>query len=213
MFEVAGPHWVAFVVVAAVVIAIPGPSVLFVVSRALASGRRVALWSVLGNTLGEYLQVGAVALGLGAVAQQSMVLFTVMKLAGGLYLVYLGVKTFRERGQGELLVALPQRPARRHPFLEGITVGGTNPKTLVFLAAILPQFVTFASGHVSAQILFLGAVFSVIAVLSDSIWALAAGAARAWFVRSPRRRALIGGAGGLAIVAVGLALLASGQRS
>lgn len=219
MLGIAAPHLVAFVVVAAVVIVIPGPSVLFVVSRALASGRQVALPSVLGNTVGEYLQVTAVALGLGALAHQSVVLFTIMKLAGGLYLVYLGVRTFRERGQAESLVALSQPTPRRlpfHPFhsvVEGITVGASNPKTLVFLGAILPQFVTLASRHVTTQILFLGLVFSAIAVLSDSTWALAAGAARAWFVRSPRRLALIGGAGGLAIVAVGLGLLASGQRS
>lgn len=216
MLGIAAPHLVAFIVVAAVVIVIPGPSVLFVVSRALASGRQVALLSVLGNTMGEYLQVTAVAFGLGALAHQSVVLFTFMKLAGGLYLVYLGVRTFRERGQAESLVALSQPTPRRHPFhpfVEGVTVGATNPKTLVFLGAILPQFVTLASGHVTTQILFLGLVFSAIAVLSDSTWALVAGAARAWFVRSPRRLALIGGAGGLAIVAVGLGLLASGQRS
>lgn len=206
-------HLAAFAVVAIVVIVIPGPSVLFVVSRALANGRRVALLSVLGNTVGEYIQVGAVAFGLGALAERSVELFTVMKVVGGLYLLYLGVKTFRERSQTVTAITAEAQKPRRHPLVEGIIVGGTNPKTVVFLGAILPQFVTLPAGHVAAQILFLGFIFSAIAIVSDSSWALAAGVARHWFVRSPRRLAMVGGAGGVAIAAVGLGLLVSGRRT
>ncbi len=213
MFGITWPHLITFGIVAVVVIVIPGPSVLFVVSRALANGRQVAILSVLGNTVGEYLQVTAVAFGLGAVAEQSLALFTILKIAGGLYLLYLGWKTFRERGLVLTITNDPDRRSGRPPFLEGVVVGGTNPKTLVFLAAILPQFVTLAAGHVPLQILFLGLIFSGIAIISDSTWALVAGMARHWFVQSPRRLALIGGAGGLAIVAVGLGLLISGRRT
>lgn len=203
----------AFALTAFVVIVIPGPSVLFVVGRALACGRRVAVLTVLGNALGEYVQVIAVAIGVGALAEQSVAAFTTLKLVGGAYLIYLGVRTFRERKSLAAALAVPvSARSDRRAFIEGATVGVTNPKTVVFLAAILPQFVNRGQGHVAAQILVLGAVFAVIAVMSDSIWALAGGGLRRWFSGSPRRLELVGGAGGLAIVAVGAGLVVSGRK-
>ncbi|HUA07286.1 MAG TPA: LysE family translocator [Solirubrobacteraceae bacterium] len=203
----------AFGITAFVVIVIPGPSVLFVVGRALASGRRVAVLTVVGNALGEYLQVIAVAFGVGALAEQSVAAFTTLKLVGGAYLVYLGVRTFRERRSLAAAIAAPVAArSDRRSFAQGFTVGATNPKTVVFLAAILPQFVSRAGGHVPAQILVLGLLFAAIALVSDTMWALAAGGFRIWFARSPRRLELIGGAGGLAIVAVGAGLLVSGRK-
>jgi threonine/homoserine/homoserine lactone efflux protein len=204
----------AFVLTAFVVIVIPGPSVLFVVARALGSGRRVAVLTVVGNALGEYLQVIAVAFGVGALAERSVAAFTVLKLAGGAYLIYLGVRTFRERKSLAAAISAPAEPrSDRRAFLEGATVGVTNPKTVVFLAAILPQFVSRGAGGVPVQILVLGAVFAAIAIVSDTIWAVAAGGVRVWFARSPRRLELIGGTGGLAIVAVGAGLLVSGRKN
>jgi threonine/homoserine/homoserine lactone efflux protein len=203
----------AFTLTAFVVIVIPGPSVLFVVGRALACGRRVAVLTVVGNALGEYVQVIAVAFGVGALAQQSVAAFTTLKLVGGAYLIYLGVKTFRERASLAAAIASPV-PARsdRRAFLEGATVGVTNPKTVVFLAAILPQFVNRGAGDVPIQILVLGAVFAAVAVVSDTVWAIAGAGFRVWFSRSPRRLELVGGAGGLAIMAVGAGLLVSGRK-
>jgi threonine/homoserine/homoserine lactone efflux protein len=203
----------AFGLTAFVVIVIPGPSVLFVVGRALASGRRVAVLTVIGNALGEYVQVIAVAIGVGALAEQSVAAFTALKLAGGAYLIYLGVRTFRERKSLAAALAAPA-PTRsdRRALVEGWIVGATNPKTIVFLAAILPQFVSRAAGDVPVQILLLGAVFATIAVVSDTLWAFAAGGLRMWFSRSPGRLGLVGGAGGLAIVAVGAGLLISGRK-
>src|SRR6516225_5870480 len=210
---VAPDRLLAFTVTAFVVIVIPGPSVLFVVGRALACGRRVAVLTVVGNALGEYLQVIAVAFGVGALAEQSVVAFTTLKLAGGAYLIYLGVRTFRERKSLAAAIATPVAPrSDRRAFLEGATVGVTNPKTVVFLAAILPQFVNRTAGHVPLQILVLGAVFAAVAVVSDTIWAIAAGGFRTWFSRSPRRLELVGGAGGVAIVAVGAGLLLSRRK-
>jgi threonine/homoserine/homoserine lactone efflux protein len=198
---------------ALVVIVVPGPSLLFVVSRALASGRRVAVWSIVGNALGEYVQVVAVAFGIGALAERSVAAFTSLKLVGGAYLVYLGAKTFRQRRSlATALAAPPELRSDRRSFAQGAIVGVTNPKTVVFLAAILPQFVDRAGGHVPNQILLLGLVFAVIAIVSDTTWALAAGRCRRWFARSPRRLELIGGAGGLAIVAIGAGLIVSGRK-
>jgi|SRR5579862_442347 len=203
----------AFAVTAFVVIVIPGPSVLFVVGRALGSGRRVAVLSVLGNALGEYVQVMLVAVGVGALAEQSVAAFTVLKLAGGAYLVYLGIQTFRKRRSlAAALGGMAEPVSDRRSFMQGFAVGATNPKTVVFLAAILPQFVDRGHGSIAVQVLLLGLVFMAIAVLSDTAWALAAGRFRAWFGRSPRRLELVGGTGGLAIVAVGAGLLVSGRK-
>jgi threonine/homoserine/homoserine lactone efflux protein len=211
---ISGDRLLAFSLTAFVVIVIPGPSVLFVVGRALGSGRRVAVLTVVGNALGEYLQVIAVAFGVGALAEQSVAAFTALKLAGGAYLIYLGVRTFRERKSLAAAISATAAPRTdRRAFLEGATVGVTNPKTVVFLAAILPQFVSRGAGYVPFQILVLGAVFAAIALVSDTIWATAAGGVRTWFSRSPRRLELIGGAGGLAIVAVGAGLLVSGRKN
>jgi threonine/homoserine/homoserine lactone efflux protein len=203
----------AFAGTAFVVIVIPGPSVLFVVGRALAGGRRVAVFSVLGNATGEYIQVVAIAFGIGALISQSVAVFTVLKLLGGCYLLYLGAKTFRERKSLAQALSLPDQAASdRVSFAQGFTVGVTNPKTVVFLAAILPQFVSRSAGNVTGQILVLGLLFACIAVVSDTVWALAAGALRSWFARSPRRFELVGAAGGLGIAAVGLAFLLSGRK-
>jgi threonine/homoserine/homoserine lactone efflux protein len=204
----------AFAATALVVIMIPGPSVLFVVGRALAGGTRVAVFSVLGNATGEYVQVTAIAFGVGAMVERSVAAFTGLKLVGGGYLVYLGIKTIRQRHA--LATALSGSGGRSRSgtasFAQGFTVGATNPKTVVFLAAILPQFVSRDGGAVAGQILLLGLLFAAIAVASDTLWALAAGALRSWFDRSPTRLHLVGGAGGLGIVAVGVGFLISGRR-
>jgi threonine/homoserine/homoserine lactone efflux protein len=212
-FVPAGPRLATFALAAFVVIIIPGPSVLFTVGRALANGRRIALLSVAGNTLGEYLQVIAVAFGIGALAERSVAAITVIKVVGAAYLVYLGVRTFLDRRSlAGVLTAPAPSPTSRHAVVRGAIVGASNPKTVIFLAAILPQFVSRSQGHVPEQILFLGLVFVSLALVSDSVWALAANAFRSWFARSPRRLELVGGAGGLAIIAVGAAVAITGRK-
>jgi threonine/homoserine/homoserine lactone efflux protein len=203
-----------FSATAAVVIAIPGPSVIFIVSRAISGGQRMAIFSVLGNALGEYVQVIAVAFGIGTVVEDSVVAFNFLRIAGGLYLIYLGVRTFRARRSLAAAIGAAAAPrSGKRSFAEAFTVGATNPKTIVFLAAMLPQFVGRGSGWVPLQIMVLGAIFAGIAVMSDSVWVMLAGRFRTWFGRSPRRLELIGGTGGLAIAAVGTGLLLSGRRN
>ncbi|WP_329184766.1 LysE family translocator [Actinacidiphila glaucinigra] len=202
----------AFALVSLVLVVIPGPSVLFVIGRALAHGRRVALTSVAGNTLGSYVLVVAVALGVGPVVERSALLFAALKLAGAAYLVYLGVKALRHRG--DLAMASGDAGAARGALRtlgEGFTVGVSNPKTMVFYAAVLPQFVDRAAGHVTLQMLLLGLLFNAIALVSDSAMGLAAAAARSWFARSPRRLSLVGGAGGLAMIGLGVTVAATGR--
>ncbi|AXK35807.1 LysE family translocator [Streptomyces armeniacus] len=204
----------AFAVASFLLIVVPGPSVLFVVGRALAQGRRAALTTVVGNTVGAYVLVAAVALGVGSVVERSALVFTALKLAGGAYLVFLGVRAVRQRGSLQAAFA-GEGPAAQgglRTFWEGFAVGVANPKTIVFFAAVLPQFVDRGAGHVAAQMLVLGLVFNAIALASDSVWGLAAATARNWFARSPRRLAVIGGAGGLTMIGLGVSVAATGRN-
>jgi len=205
-------HLAAFALTAVVIVVIPGPSVMFVVGRALAHGRRAAVLTVVGNTLGEYVQVVAVAFGVGAVAERSVAVLTVLKLLGAGYLIYLGVKTVRDRRSLLTVLRPKDHLSHRRYLAQGFVVGLTNPKTIVFLVAVLPPFLVRTSGNVPVQILVLGLVFSAIALVCDSTWGLFAGAARTWFARSPRRLELIGGIGGLAIIAVGARLALTGTK-
>ncbi|WP_199433136.1 LysE family translocator [Qaidamihabitans albus] len=199
-----------------VMIVVPGPSVLFAISRALTVGRRDALLSVVGNATGVYVQVVAVAFGLGALVESSAAVFTTVKLVGAGYLVYLGVQAWRHRRSlaETFHTAVSATRGRTVRVLrDGFVVGFANPKSIVFLAAVLPQFVVYGSGSVTVQILLLGILLPAIALISDSVWALAAATARAWFARSPRRLELIGGAGGLMMIGLGTTLAVTGGRN
>jgi threonine/homoserine/homoserine lactone efflux protein len=202
-----------FAALAAVFIAIPGPSVLFAVSRALTVGRRSALFTVAGNELGLCVQVAAVAFGVGALVERSAQIFMIVKWAGAAYLAYLGVQAIRHRrSMAEALAAriTPVRPL--WAMRDGFIVGATNPKSIVFFVIALPQFTNRAAGHVQAQMLIVGALFPVIALVLDSVWAAVAGTVRQWFTRSPRRLALIGGAGGLVMIGLGVSIAATGRK-
>jgi len=206
-------HLLAFTVTAFVLIAIPGPSVLFTVSRAITLGRGAGVATVAGNTVGAFTQVVAVAFGIGALVERSVAVFTVLKLAGAAYLIFLGVQAIRHRRSlAEALGATIERKTAARIMIDGFTVGVTNPKVIVFFAAMLPQFVDRQAGHIPVQIIVLGAIFAGIALISDSAWALAAGTIRAWLGRSPRRLALIGGAGGLAMIGIGTRLALTGRN-
>jgi threonine/homoserine/homoserine lactone efflux protein len=203
----------AFVVASIVLIVIPGPSVLFVIGRSLALGRLGGLLSVVGNALGMVPLVAAVALGVGALVAQSVVIFTIIKFAGALYLVYLGVQAIRHRADAAAAVngAVAARSHWRQ-LGEGFIVGVTNPKTIAFFVAVLPQFVDFTAGSIPLQLFELGVVFIVLALVCDSIWALAASAARTWFARSPRRAAHLAATGGVMMIGLGGVLALTGNK-
>ena len=207
-------HLLAFGLVSFVLIVVPGPNVLFVISRSLMLGRAAGVGTALGGQLGVYTQVAAVAFGVGALVARSVALFSIIKLAGAVYLGYLGVQAIRHR---RALSAALQAPAERKSIVriigDGIAVGVTNPKSIVFFAAVLPQFADPSGGHVPGQMLLLGAVFMVIAVVCDSSYALVAGTARAWLARSPRRLEMVGGSGGLVMIGIGASLALTGRRN
>jgi threonine/homoserine/homoserine lactone efflux protein len=201
-----------FAATAFLLIVVPGPSVMFVVSRGVALGRRAAVLTVLGNAAGAYTQVLLVAAGLGALVQRSIAVYTVVKLVGAAYLIYLGVQAFRRRRHLHLdaAEAVPARTSRRL-LLDGYVVGVANPKVIVFFAAILTQFVDPDGAPVPVQMAVLGLVFVLIALVSDGAWGLMAGSARGWLARSPRRLSAIGGTGGLVTVGLGVRLAVSGR--
>jgi threonine/homoserine/homoserine lactone efflux protein len=205
-------HLLAFLLAGVVLVAIPGPSVLFIVGRALAHGRRAALTSVAGNTTGVLVIVAAVALGVGAVAAASAAVFTVLRFAGALYLVYLGVQTWRHRGDLPATLTRPGARPGRQVFWQGVVVGATNPKVLILFVALLPQFTDPETGDPATQMLVLGVLFAVLAAMLDSVWGLAAGAARDWFATSPARLRRVGGTGGLMLIGLGATLALTGRR-
>jgi threonine/homoserine/homoserine lactone efflux protein len=201
-----------FVLASLVLIVIPGPGVLFVVGRALAHGRRTALATACGHAAGNYVVAACVAVGLGTLLQRSDSVFEVVKLAGALYLVWLGVQAVRHRTSLADAFAATGEPREGWRALrDGVVVGVTNPKSYILFGAVLPQFVNRAAGNVPGQMLVLSVFSVVIGAVSDCAWGLAASGVRSWFASSPRRFELVGGAGGLAMIGLGVAVAVTGR--
>jgi threonine/homoserine/homoserine lactone efflux protein len=202
-------QFVAFLFASLLFIQVPGPSLLFTIGRALTVGRRDALLSAVGNGIGVFGQIVALAIGLGALVAASATAFTVLKLAGAAYVAYLGVQAIRHRGDARL--AMAGRSGALQPtsawgsIRTGTVVGITNPKTLVFFAAFLPQFID-PSAPAAVQLLGLGALFCGMAIVSDGCWVVAASRARDWFARKPRRLDHLGTAGGAMMIGLGATL-------
>jgi threonine/homoserine/homoserine lactone efflux protein len=204
----------AFGLVALVVIAIPGPSVVFTVARALTYGRAVALLNVVGNSLGLLTALVLVVLGLGQIVATSELVYQIVKIGGALYLVYLGVQALRHRhaisvsGEGNSS-ATPLKPLTA--LRQGFMVGFTNPKGYVMFVALLPQFLDRSRGHASLQMLLLGSIAFVIGFCSDSLWALMASQLRRWFNASPKRGRALGTVGGMSMIGLGVAVAVGGR--
>jgi threonine/homoserine/homoserine lactone efflux protein len=202
-----------FAVASLILIVIPGPGVLFVIGRALAHGRAVALASVAGHAAGNWVVAVCVAFGVGTIVERSAAVFTAIRLAGAAYLIWLGIQAFRRRhALADVLTEAAAPRGGLRAAREGFVVGVTNPKAVILFAAVLPQFVNRAAGHIPVQMLLLSLISIAIGLASDSCWGLAASTVRAWFARSPRRLSLVGGVGGLAIIGLGVTLAVTGRR-
>jgi threonine/homoserine/homoserine lactone efflux protein len=203
----------AFGLAALILIAIPGPSVVFVIGRALSYGRGVALASVLGNSLGLLLIVALVSVGLGVVVEESVLVFTVLKYLGAAYLVWLGIEAVRRRKEFAFNGpdVGPTGMDWRRAVRQGFVVGASNPKAFMIFGAVLPQFVDRGAGHVQLQMLLLGLLAFAIGLVSDSLWAVIAAQLRSWFTRSRRRSEAVGAAGGLSMVGLGVGLVVAGE--
>jgi threonine/homoserine/homoserine lactone efflux protein len=210
---VSGADVAAYAIASFVIIVVPGPSVLFVIGRALSLGRGPALASVVGNALGVYAVAAFVAFGLGSVVQRSETAFLAIKLCGAAYLIWLGIQAIRHRQELAAALRATEAPASKwRAARQGFVVGVANPKALIMFGAVLPQFVDRHAGHVSEQMMVMALVSFAIALISDSLWALAASRVRAWFTGDPRRLAGVGGVGGLAMIGVGVSVAATGRR-
>lgn len=205
---------VSFLIAAEIILIIPGPSVIFTISRGVMYGRKAAVANVMGNALGAFTQATAVALGLGAIVATSIAVFTAMKLAGAAYLVYLGAQAIRQRRKlSEALAignAIPVRSTKQL-VRDGYIVGVTNPKATLFYLAILPQFINVDAGHIGWQLWVLGTLFSALSFVSDSLYGLLAGSVREWMARKPKRLEAVGGAGGLVMLGLGVRLAFTGR--
>ncbi len=194
-----------------VIILAPGPSVLFVIARAIAWGRATAVFTVAGNVTGAFSLSVFVALGLGPILQRSELAYIAVQWGGGLYLVYLGVDAIRKRSahaadmtnQGEIA------PTIRRSIRDGFWVGALNPKGVVFFAAVLPQFIDRDRGNVTAQLILLGAIFSILAFVSDGSWGLLAGTARNWLATDAKRLERLRATGGVIMIILGISVLFS----
>jgi threonine/homoserine/homoserine lactone efflux protein len=201
-----------FVSAALVLLAIPGPAVFYVTSRSIGHGRSAGLISALGIGVGTLLHVAAAALGLSALLMSSSIAFSAVKYLGAAYLIYLGIqKIVREES-----IAPSEQSAQiqlSRIFGQGIVVNVLNPKTALFFFAFLPQFVDVSRGRVAGQILFLGLLFAVMGVLSDSVWALFAGTLAHALKRNTRwmrtQRYLSGGM----LISLGLATAFAGSST
>jgi threonine/homoserine/homoserine lactone efflux protein len=188
--------------------------VLFIVGRALAHGRRTALATACGHAAGNYVVAACVAVGLGALLERSVQVFVIVKVAGALYLIWLGVHAIRHRKRLAAAMEVAGTPkVGWRAALDGAVVGITNPKAYILFGAILPQFVNRSAGHVPQQMLLLALVSVTIGAASDCSWGFAASAVRAWFARSPRRCEAVGGLGGLAMIGVGVTVALTGRHS
>jgi len=209
---ISSAHLIGFTLASLVIIVIPGPGVLFVVGRALAHGRRTALATAAGHAAGNYVVAACVAVGLGALLQRSAQVFIAVKLAGALYLVFLGVQAIRHRHSlASAMSSAAGASGGWRALRDGLIVGVTNPKSYILFGAILPQFVNRGEGNVPAQMLLLALISVCLGLVCDSSWGMAASVVRSWFARSPRRYELVGGAGGLAMIGVGVTVAFTGQ--
>ena len=194
-----------------IIILAPGPSVLFIIARAIAWGRKVAVITVAGNVSGAFVLSSLVAFGLGPILQRSDLAFVAVQWLGGLYLVYLGIDAIRKRKvhAADMTNQGPVEPTVFQSIRDGFMVGVLNPKGLVFYAAVLPQFIDRDRGGVTGQLLFLGALFSVLAFFSDGGWGLLAGTARAWLAGDAGRLENLRATGGCVMILLGASVIFS----
>jgi homoserine/homoserine lactone efflux protein len=196
----------AFLIITAVLIVVPGPIVTLVIATGASQGIRAALTIVAGTSVGNAVLLAAIALGLGWVLQHAAGLFAILRWIGAAYLIWLGIQAWRRAG-----VMRPAPVSRSANFTRGFIVALSNPKTIAFFTAFLPQFV---DPHlpVATQLAVMCIVSTLLAALSDSMWAIASGLGRAWLM-NPARARLLGRLSGVVLIGGGIWLSLSRAKA
>jgi threonine/homoserine/homoserine lactone efflux protein len=198
------PNFSLFLLAALMIAAVPGPGIFYVAARTIAGGRSAGIASTFGNATGGLVHVVAGGLGVSAVIMASAELFTVLKFAGALYLVWLGFRTFREAGVAQLEPIMPVGP--KQAFRDGVVVEALNPKTAAFFLAFIPQFIEPASGHPALQFITLGLISVTLNTLADVIVVAIAASARATLSQRPTLVRRLRQGSGLFIAGLGISL-------
>jgi len=200
-----------YLIATVLIILAPGPSVLFTIARAISWGRVAAIATVIGNAIGMFLVSLLVALGIGPILQRSDLLYNLVQWAGGGYLIYLGYAAIAASkvDAADMKKTVGDKPSFLTSVGNGFWVGVLNPKSVVFFAAILPQFIDQDRNNVTAQLLLLGAIFALIALISDGTYGLLAGTVRNWLAEEVFRLILMRRIGGLVMIGLGIFTIAS----
>jgi threonine/homoserine/homoserine lactone efflux protein len=199
-----GAHFALFLLAALVIAAVPGPGIFYVAARTLAGGRKAGVASTLGTALGGLVHVTAGALGVSAIILASAQLFTALKLVGAIYLVWLGIKTFRYAGHD---LTAPTEPAGApRAFRDGVVVEALNPKTAAFFLAFIPQFIDQTAGHPAIQFMMLGLISVALNTFADVIVVVMAAKARSSLARRPHLVQRLRQGSGLFIAGLGISL-------
>jgi len=197
------------IIASVAIILIPGPSVMFVIARAVAWGRITAVLTALGNSLGMLLLSVFIALGLGPLLQRSELLLVVVQVLGGIYLIHLGVDAYRHRQEhaDDMIKIEDTKPSNFKILRQGFTVGALNPKALVFFSAVFPQFVDPKVGSITFQLMIFGVIFSCLSFLLDGTWGVVVGSSRDWFVTSKNRLVVLRTIGAVVMVVLGVGVI------
>lgn len=198
---------ITFTLAALVMNLSPGPSFLYVMARSIAQGSRSGLAAVAGLASGSFIHAMAVALGLSAVFEYTPTLYTVLKVGGGFYLVYLGVQYFLTKPTAISASSHIQRRSNGRIFRESVLVELTNPKTILFYMAVLPQFVNYEGGQVAMQLAILGLIVTVSAIPCDLLVCFSAGKMANWLNRNGKARERLDKTAGTILVGLGTYVL------
>lgn len=210
----ASGNLILFLGAALALLVVPGPAVLYIVSRSVAEGRIAGVVSVLGIHAATLVHIAAAALGLSAILALSSLAFGLVKYAGAAYLVWLGLKKiFADDTAAEAGVAISLKKGYARVFREGFVVNLLNPKTAIFFLAFLPQFIDLARGHVASQIVVLGGILMLLGLVTDGCYALAAGTVGGWLRQRGGFRKCERYVTGLVLIGLGLVAATAGNRT
>ena len=204
-----GRALIELIIASVAIILIPGPSVMFVIARAVAWGRVTAVLTALGNAIGMLLLSIFIAVGLGPLLQRSELLLASVQILGGLYLIQLGVSAYRRRHEhaDDMIKVEEIKPSYVQILRQGFTVGALNPKALVFFSAVFPQFVDAEVGSITVQLLVFGLIFAFLSFALDGTWGLVVGSSRDWFVTSKNRLVVLRSIGAIVMIALGVGVI------